>query len=615
MSSKISKLVVAIILIFSLIIGIYFYNNNNKTVIMNDKHSINNKSISIMLETELGSQIYEESEDDEWPEGGYSLNTTRSGCENGSTISFDDGTGEVVIRGNMSDKCYVYFDIVPPDLMVNVSNLPETYGKTATILATGATAVYNNKLNQLEITNPTTDKFSVSLTYSNPTSTTALNNYIIGLSGTTQGDGKVIHEIAYTPAYNSVSMVTTFGITPVYFQNTSSNSSAQTNVDDYWFYSNGTFTSNPSKFTISGTGNFYHVYTKVPSAGCYRVCYTIDQSTSSSNFFNIYKNNVKIAIIASSTSSQIAETCVSMGYLTTDDFVNISEKGYNGTSSPVMTFRIEKDNDPIMYDTGYRFEGFDPYNYVVFNNELWRIVGVFSTEYDSNNDGTADAINNLVKIIRTDAIGNLVMDKSRGRSWPNTSLYHLLNEQYYDWDNNKDNVDTYCYRSDILLSDCDYSINGINDNYIDMIVNAKWYLGGVGKEGCTNYIPEYIYSYERNENCVYTNYTESALGYIGILYESDYLYGVLASNCNRFIVHNFYDGSCSSTNWLFTPNVKFISTKSSNSGSVWGITGSGRVEEFNMYTSFSVYPTVYLADTVYKISGTGTITDPYIIGM
>ena len=46
MSNRIFKLVVAIILIFALIIGIYFYSNNNKTIIMNDKHSINNTPLT-----------------------------------------------------------------------------------------------------------------------------------------------------------------------------------------------------------------------------------------------------------------------------------------------------------------------------------------------------------------------------------------------------------------------------------------------------------------------------------------------------------------------------------------------------------------------------------------
>ena len=41
---------------------------------------------------------------------GYKFNSELSKCENGSTLSWDDTKKVVIMQGNISDKCYVYFD-------------------------------------------------------------------------------------------------------------------------------------------------------------------------------------------------------------------------------------------------------------------------------------------------------------------------------------------------------------------------------------------------------------------------------------------------------------------------------------------------------------------------
>ena len=66
--------------------------------------------ISIMLETDEGSQEYTSSSSNTWPTDGYKFNKERSGCENGSILSWDNTTKSVIMSGDLSDKCYVYFD-------------------------------------------------------------------------------------------------------------------------------------------------------------------------------------------------------------------------------------------------------------------------------------------------------------------------------------------------------------------------------------------------------------------------------------------------------------------------------------------------------------------------
>ena len=79
-----------------------------------------NNILSMMIETKASSGKYQIYESNEWPRDGYVLNTELSKCENGGTLSWDDINKKVVMKGNISDKCYVYFDIyVEPATPVN----------------------------------------------------------------------------------------------------------------------------------------------------------------------------------------------------------------------------------------------------------------------------------------------------------------------------------------------------------------------------------------------------------------------------------------------------------------------------------------------------------------
>ena len=66
--------------------------------------------LSMMLETEAGSGNYELTTRSEWPTDGYKFNSELSKCENGGELSWDDENKIVLMSGNVSDRCYVYFD-------------------------------------------------------------------------------------------------------------------------------------------------------------------------------------------------------------------------------------------------------------------------------------------------------------------------------------------------------------------------------------------------------------------------------------------------------------------------------------------------------------------------
>ena len=85
---------------------------------------------------------------------------------------------------------------------------------------------------------------------------------------------------------------------------------------------------------------------------------------------------------------------------------------------------LKKDNTS---DQNIRYYGSNPNDYVSFNNELWRIIGVFG---------------NNVKLVRSEKIGNLSWDSSESsvnggygvNEWSQADLQVYLNKMYYGGD-------------------------------------------------------------------------------------------------------------------------------------------------------------------------------------
>jgi len=194
---------IIIILVFILIV----YKNSYKNEIYTEKNDENVKNnekinkipgmVSLMLETKAGSGVYEPSTSTTWPTKGYELNTEKSGCENGGTLSYNETTKKVIVKTNISDKCYAYFDVIPPDVTLSITNRPTTYGKLGSINCTGSSATYNQQYNRIEISSIYKKYTSCTLNYTDSTSKVNLATYITGLAGTTQGTGKVVNEKGY----------------------------------------------------------------------------------------------------------------------------------------------------------------------------------------------------------------------------------------------------------------------------------------------------------------------------------------------------------------------------------------------------------------------------------
>ena len=259
----------------------------------------------------------------------------------------------------------------------------------------------------------------------------------------------------------------------------------------------------------------------------------------------------------------------------------------------------------VVNENGYRYEGKNPNNYIWFNNELWRIIGVF----DETSHGQSGK--NLVKIIRADSIGGLAWGNPSANYWTAASLMNLLNGAYL---NAEDGTDSrYCYGSNIVPSNCDYTSIGINSTYRNMIANVKWYLGGYSSASAT---AEAFYGYERGTT-VYSGRPTEWEGKIGLMYPSDYGYSVLSSSCARTTNLDSYDKSpCAGESWLYGEGNEWTLTPySSYSHTVFTLDYSGYLSYNASFGGYSARPVLYLDSLIYIVDGNGTMGNPYIIGM
>ena len=260
----------------------------------------------------------------------------------------------------------------------------------------------------------------------------------------------------------------------------------------------------------------------------------------------------------------------------------------------------------VVNENGYRYEGKNPNNYIWFNNEYWRIIGVF----DSASHGQSNK--NLVKIIRDDVLDGLALDKSNTNNWDTSSLKSLLNGAYYNAEDGTSSE--YCYGySTTVPANCDYTKKGIQSGYREMIVSVTWHLGGSSSVGATT---SAFYGYERGTT-VYSGRPTSTTGYIGLMYPSDYGYSVLSSSFARTTnLVSYNTAKCAGASWLYGKGTEWtLTSNSSNSNNVFILNSNGYVINSGANYGCGSRPVLYLDASVYKIGGDGSLKNPYIVGM
>ena len=279
-------------------------------------------------------------------------------------------------------------------------------------------------------------------------------------------------------------------------------------------------------------------------------------------------------------------------------------------------------------DHNIRYIGANPNNYVRFNNELWRIIGVFNNI--DNGSGTKET---RIKLIRDESIGSYSWDnKPSGtgsstssygsNDWTDSTLKEVLNNGPY-WNRTSGNCPS-GYNG--ATKACDFSTNGLTEEAKAMISEAVWHLGGSSTN--TDVTVSMFYERERG-TAVYSGHETKWTGKIGLMYPSDYGYATSGGNTtNREacldidLYHWYYSSSnnypdCYNNDWLYnSSNTQWTLTpNASSSYVVFNVHSNGRMSYNDTYHTSGVSPALYLNANVKIVDGDGSESNPYVLSL
>ena len=253
----------------------------------------------------------------------------------------------------------------------------------------------------------------------------------------------------------------------------------------------------------------------------------------------------------------------------------------------------------LVNENGYRYEGKNPNNYVLFNDELWRVIGVFSVNTQSN--GTQ----NLVKLIRNETLDGLAWHGANTNDWSAATLQTQLNNGYLNA------TDSTCNFSSSNTKTCYFSETGLNSTSRGMIESVVWNLGGHSTYSAT---ADTFYTAERGTT-VYSGRPTTWTGKVGLMYPSDYGYAVLASSCARTTnLEDYGSTACAGNNWLKTGSDQWTLTpSSSDSSSGFTVDQYGDLFLYSSNSGVGARPSIYLKSSIVVLGGDGSRDFPYVI--
>ena len=330
---------------------------------------------------------------------------------------------------------------------------------------------------------------------------------------------------------------------------------------------------------------------------------------------------------------------------------NTTAPAPSGTLATTYITNLAANDDTLYYDgtvdNNLRYVGANPNNYVSFNGELWRIIGVMNNVSGGTvggatatrvkimraepladnmewNDTSASGVSNnllknenkIVKLNELDTANASSVQTTtyNANNWEHATLNEYLNTTYYNSLSNKNLIDT-----------------------------ATWYLGYPTD---TDVPTSGWYTGERSNN-VYEGNPTSVTSNIALMYPSDYgystnyiasgaatgaatgtggsdAYGAGCLSVNGII----YAGStiyCARGSWMWTTDHStytewLLSSNSSNNNYATYLSSSGYiyygVAGYN-YTDveLAVRPALYLKSTVQITGGAGTSSNPYTLSV
>ena len=275
---------------------------------------------------------------------------------------------------------------------------------------------------------------------------------------------------------------------------------------------------------------------------------------------------------------------------------------------------LKKDNTS---DENIRYYGANPNNYVSFNNELWRIIGVFG---------------NNVKLVRKDSLGSLSWDSSEAsvnsgggvNEWSTSALKNYLNTMYYG------GTSVTCYDGQ-YKKEVTCPTNKLDDASKTLIDNHTWKTGAPIREtlhdSTTNSLDTVeFYKAERGtvngKICTRglwcndtVNRTTTWTGYVALPYITEWAYASSENDCNTMIDQSS-TYKCKNNNWMHRGDSTWYLSPGADSGRaslVWSVNGAGEAYRDSASNSNGVAPAIYLKSNVLIESGNGREDTPYTL--
>jgi len=307
----------------------------------------------------------------------------------------------------------------------------------------------------------------------------------------------------------------------------------------------------------------------------------------------------------------------------------ITKPTYGMKATEYITNLLEYDGEGLKIDNtsdqNIRYYGSDPNNYVSFNNELWRIIGVFG---------------NNVKLVRSESLGSLSWDSSDSTTnngnginqwgestYEDGSLYEgadlqvYLNKMYYGGDTT---VTCYSSYNNQTITCPTGTIEETSKSLID---NHIWNTGATEYNMRTDTLAFYqaergsvngkICSSGKMCNDTVTR-TTTWTGYIGLPYGTDWAYASSESVCETNMQtkddSNVY--ICKNNNWMQRNTWAWYLSPVGNLSyafNAWSVSDGGGAGSNSAASSYAVAPSIYLKSNVLIESGNGTSSNPYTL--
>ena len=407
---------------------------------------------------------------------------------------------------------------------------------------------------------------------------------------------------SYNPQYQSAKVGLMYASDYGYAADSSCHSTAIYSYNSSCYSKNWLYNSvyNRAAYTYTGSSTSSYELLMTGYSGSYANTLNV---TTGSNYRNSYSSSYLVrptvylkasATLDGGNGTKDNHYKINTNFKDADWFIS-NVAGKDGLE--VVTHEID---DTLQVDskfaTEYRYRGGDSVvkNYVTFNNETWRIIGIIPTEDASGN------IENRIKIIRDESIGNMNWNTTRDtttnsmNNWVTGTLNTYLNNDYY---------------------------NTLSTDAKNMIGTTKYYLGGYDDHLSTSDI---MWQYERkNEaNRPAADYYDDtnpvmqndASKKIAIMYASDYGYGA-SKECTNDLESYSSSTSCKTTNnWLDkSENTWLLPYYSGGSHEVFRLSSFGDVDTNSRpnLENNAVRPVLYLSSNVKISGGKGTSEQPY----